>query len=89
MEGLGSKLVPVPSKKRTLPREPRTASRNSSGTWGVSPMGNAVLVIWPVNDALELAESLARGGSLCVIPGTFDDLGHFAQHLWNPGEVPD
>ena len=56
--------------------------------------GNAVLAIWPANDTLKLAESLAHGGSLCVIPGTFDDLGHwisrtFAQHLWNPGEVPD
>ena len=61
---------------------------------GVSPIGNAVLAIWPVNDTLELAERLARGGSLCVIPGTLDDLGHWilrasAQHLWNPGEVPD
>ena len=60
---------------------------------GVSPIGNAVLSIWPANHTLELAENLARGGSLCVIPGTFDDLGHWifgasAQNLWNPGEVP-
>ena len=60
----------------------------------VSPRGNAVLAIWPANDTLELAECLACGGSLCVIPGMFDDLGQWisrtsAQHLWNPGEVPD
>ncbi len=49
--------------------------------------GNAVLAIWPAHEALELAEGLARGGSLCVVPGSHDDLGHWiqrtsAQALW-------
>lgn len=49
--------------------------------------GNAVLAIWPTNATLEYAEGLARNGSLCVIPGSLDDLSHWivrvsAEHLW-------
>ena len=56
--------------------------------------GNAVLAIWPANGTLELAERLAGNGSLCVIPGSLDDLGHWIrraspQHLWDADEVPD
>lgn len=62
----------------TSPRARRRAHRT----------GNAVLAIWPAHEALELAERLARDGSLCVIPGSQDDLGHWIQRtsahaLWD------
>ena len=50
--------------------------------------GNAVLAIWPTHETLELAEGLARDGSLCVIPGSVDDVSHWIQRtsahaLWD------
>ena len=39
----------------------------------VGATGHAVLAVWPTHETLELAESLARHGSLCVIPGSLDD----------------
>ena len=50
--------------------------------------GNAVLAIWPTHETLELAERLARDGSLCVIPGSLDDVSHWIQRtsahaLWD------
>jgi hypothetical protein len=52
---------------------------------------NAVLAIWPVQRTLDLAEGLALNGSLCVIPGTIDDLRSWvarthAVNLWAAGE---
>ena len=55
---------------------------------------NAVLAIWPSHETLELADNLAGGGSLCVIPGSFDDLSHWirrtsADALWNTDPPTD
>jgi hypothetical protein len=54
---------------------------------------NAVLAIWPTTRTLDLAEGLALDGSLCVIPGTIDDVRPWmlrtsAKNLWAPhGEL--
>ncbi|MYD27791.1 MAG: hypothetical protein F4X03_02575 [Dehalococcoidia bacterium] len=61
-------------------------ARRRIGT--ASGPGNAVLAIWPAHETLELAEVLARDGSLCVIPGSLDDMSPWihrtsAHALWD------
>jgi hypothetical protein len=55
---------------------------------------NAVLAVWPVQRTLDFADGLALGGSLCVIPGTIDDMKPWvartaAQNLWEPDAPPE
>jgi hypothetical protein len=58
---------------------PFVSTRSSSGGW--PEVRGPVLCVWPPNDAtLELAEQLAVGSALCVIPGrTYDLAGWMAR----------
>ena len=62
---------------------------------GAAPRtGNVVLAIWPSHETLELAEGLARDGSLCVVPGSLDDASPWirrtsARALWNVAPPTD
>ncbi|MDA0301965.1 MAG: hypothetical protein O2822_05505 [Chloroflexi bacterium] len=60
-----------------------TSSRARSRT------GNAVLALWPSNETLAFAETVATDGALCVVPGSIHDLTHWirrttATNLWDP-----
>ena len=62
---------------------------------GAAPRtGNVVLAIWPTHETLELAERLARDGSLCVVPGSLDNVSPWirrtsAHALWDTGPPTD